>query len=190
MAVEIRIDNDYRFPSYAAISASFEVRERVNLTELDVRSATIPTQTVLRPWTKDYDALAANAPGEWSGRFDVRQWRIVGAYFGEARIGSAIVASSDAAVAALEGRSGCALLWDLRVARNMRGRGVGRSLLALAEEMSRAAGREAVDVETQDINVPACRLYAAAGYRLLEVIPDAYPDAPGEAKLIWTKALR
>jgi hypothetical protein len=44
-------------------------------------------------------------------------------------------------------------------------------------------------VETQDINVPACELYAAAGFSVVRVDRDAYPDCPGEARLIWQRAL-
>jgi hypothetical protein len=44
-------------------------------------------------------------------------------------------------------------------------------------------------VETQDINVPACRFYAAAGYVLVRVEPQAYPTLPDETRLIWQKQL-
>ena len=40
-------------------------------------------------------------------------------------------------------------------------------------------------VETQDINVPACRLYANTGYTLLSIDRLAYPTLPDEAQLIW-----
>jgi hypothetical protein len=46
-----------------------------------------------------------------------------------------------------------------------------------------------LDIETQDTNVPACRLYAASGYALVEVIPRAYGDATNEARLLWSKSL-
>jgi hypothetical protein len=62
-------------------------------------------------------------------------------------------------------------------------------LLAAAEEAARGAGRGVLDVETQDINVAACRLYASSGYVLTAVVGEAYPDAPGEAKLLWSKRL-
>jgi hypothetical protein len=67
--------------------------------------------------------------------------------------------------------------------------GNDRELLGAAEAAVRTAGHRALDVETQDINVPACRLYSECGYALVEGIPHGYPDAPHEAKLLWSKQL-
>ena len=44
-------------------------------------------------------------------------------------------------------------------------------------------------VETQNINVAACRFYAARGCRLREVNADAYPGLPGEVQFIWRRQL-
>jgi hypothetical protein len=33
---------------------------------------------VERPWRKDYDAVEGNAPTEWSTRFDLAQWGLLG----------------------------------------------------------------------------------------------------------------
>jgi hypothetical protein len=40
-------------------------------------------------------------------------------------------------------------------------------------------------VETQNINVPACRFYARQGCVLGAIHPDAYPDLPDEVQLLW-----
>ena len=50
-----------------------------------------------------------------------------------------------------------ALVWDIRVHPAFRRQGVGRALLAFAESHARAAGRARMIIETQDINVAACR---------------------------------
>jgi ribosomal protein S18 acetylase RimI-like enzyme len=75
------------------------------------------------------------------------------------------------------------------VAPASRRRGIGRQLLAAAEDAARLAGCRSLDVETQDINVAACRLYSDGGYTLTAVIPEAYLEAPGETKLLWSKRL-
>ena len=50
---------------------------------------------------------------------------------------------------------------------------------------AREHGQSGLCVETQDVNVAACRCYSALGFRTVEVREDAYPDAPGEAMILW-----
>jgi ribosomal protein S18 acetylase RimI-like enzyme len=144
---------------------------------------------VVPAYVKDYDALPGQHPREWPRRWDVSKWWIVGAFVGEQRVGGAVVVidarEMDGATAAAD----AALLWDIRVHPDFRRRGVGRALLALAESHARACGRRGMRVETQDINVAACRLYADAGYVLTAINPCAYADVPDEVQLIWEKQL-
>jgi hypothetical protein len=51
------------------------------------------------------------------------------------------------------------------------------------------AGKRLIKVETQDINVPACRFYGRMGYELIETNRNAYPEFPDEVQLIWQKSL-
>jgi ribosomal protein S18 acetylase RimI-like enzyme len=44
-------------------------------------------------------------------------------------------------------------------------------------------------VETQQINVPACRFYQRHGFVLETVRPDVYPGLPEEVQLRWAKPL-
>jgi hypothetical protein len=53
-----------------------------------------------------------------------------------------------------------------------------------------ARGCAELKVETQNVNVPACRFYAALGCELRVVLEDAYSDCPGEAQFLWYKALQ
>ena len=54
---------------------------------------------------------------------------------------------------------------------------------------AREAGAQALDVETQDTNVPACRLYASCGFTLTDIKPHGYGSLIDEAKLLWSKPL-
>ena len=51
--------------------------------------------------------------------------------------------------------------------------GVGTALVRHAEAWGVARGCTELKIETQDINVPACRLYAARGCRLAWKAPSA-----------------
>jgi len=55
---------------------------------------------------------------------------------------------------------------------------------------ARERGARRLRVETQDVNVPACRLYHAQGFRLERATPGAYAELPNEVQLLWHKPLR
>jgi GNAT superfamily N-acetyltransferase len=72
----------------------------------------------------------------------------------------------------------------------MRSNGVGTALFKAAEVWSMAKGCRQIKVETQNINVPACRFYAKQGCVLRTVQLHAYSEFPDEAQLLWYKDLR
>jgi ribosomal protein S18 acetylase RimI-like enzyme len=133
------------------------------------------------PFEKDYDALESLT--EWPRRFDIRNWTHL-----FAPGGAATVAWNTPGVDMLEGRDDLAVLWDIRVAPETRGRGVGRALVHAAAGWASEKGCREMKVETQDVNVAACRFYAAMGFRLSEIVPHAYPGLD-ETMLIWRLAL-
>ena len=136
---------------------------------------------------KDYDAIPGNHPRDWPVRFATDRARFLGAYNAGHRVGAAVVILESSDVVRLGGEPGLALLWDIRVAPEARGRGVGRALLGAAEVSARDAGASGMMIETQTNNVAACELYARAGYRITKVAPNAYPDVPGEVQVMWAK---
>ena len=89
----------------------------------------------------------------------------------------------------LEGRDDLAVLWDIRVSPEARGQGIGAALFRAAEEWAKARSCRRLKVETQNINVQACRFYARQGCVLATVDRSAYPELPREIKLIWNKVL-
>lgn len=89
----------------------------------------------------------------------------------------------------LEGRRDLAVLWDLRICPRCRGRGIGRALFAGAERWAAARGCVQLKIETQNINVPACRFYEGRGCELKGIQRGAYPAQPDEVQLLWYKTL-
>lgn len=185
--IEIRSETYRALAAYASVPIRFEVREIVDIAALAERGSSLPTQPVARPYIKDYDAIPANDPLSWQSRFQLHHWMLLAAYAEGRRVGGAAVVVDPVEVEALGGRASFALLWDLRVAPDWRRRGVGRALLAEAEAAARSRDCVAIEVETQDVNVAACRLYAMSGYTLRHVEAAAYDEVPGESKLIWVK---
>jgi GNAT superfamily N-acetyltransferase len=141
------------------------------------------------PWEKDYDRVKGEGPTRWPKRFDTSNWGLIGAHDGSFRVGGAVIAFNTAGVNMLEGSSEIAVLWDLRVRPAVRRSGVGSRLFRAVEEWARQRGCRTLKVETQNINVPACRFYARMGCRLGSINRFAYPELPDETQLVWVKGL-
>lgn len=144
---------------------------------------------VSAPWLKDYDEYPGNRPTAWPGRFDMSRWVVLSAWLGTRRVGGAVVIIDDPQIDLLRDRPGCALLWDIRVAPDARGQGIGSALLDAAARSAADGGAGALRVETQQVNVPACRFYQHHGFRLERATAGAYPQLPGEVQLLWVKPL-
>lgn len=141
------------------------------------------------PWVKDYDTIEAKGPARWAKRFDVRNWGLLAAHDGDHRVGGAVVAFNTDGVDMLEGRTDLAVLWDIRVRPEARSAGTGTLLYRGAERWARDRGCRTLKVETQNINVPACRLYRQMGCTLRTIDCFAYADLADEVQLIWVKEL-
>jgi GNAT superfamily N-acetyltransferase len=141
------------------------------------------------PYAKDYDALDGEGPTRWAARFDLTNWALILARSGGSALGGAVIAFDTKNVNMLEGRHDLAVLWDLRVDPEARGKGVGTALFKSAERWAVSHGCTELKVETQNNNVSACRFYQRQGCSLGAVNRFAYPDLPHEIQLIWRKSL-
>ena len=75
----------------------------------------------------------------------------------------------------LGGRDDVAVLWDIRVSPRERGRGTGSALFRAAGDWAGARGFRWLKIETQNVNVPACRFYQKMGCTLGAIDRFAYP---------------
>jgi GNAT superfamily N-acetyltransferase len=175
--VEIVEETAAVLPEYARIPISFIV-DRV----VDVSDDLVLTERRLEhPYEKDYDALDGEAPLNWHARHDMSTWAFFVAREGGAVVGGATVRGET---------PGVAVLWDIRVLPGRRQHGIGAALFAAVEAWARERGCERLEVETQNINVPACRFYARMGCELHAIDRAAYPELPGEIRLLWRKPVR
>jgi GNAT superfamily N-acetyltransferase len=176
---------------YSLIPIAFEVRAVFDVVaeEADGTRFNLTEQHVASPYSKDYDALSGEGPLQWAGRFDVSNWGLIAARVDGQYVGGVAVAYDTPDLEMLEGRSDLAMLWDIRVLPGMRRRGVGRALFQAVEAWACVRGCRLLKVETQNINVAACRFYARQGFVLRTVHRGAYPDFPDEIQLLWYKNL-
>jgi GNAT superfamily N-acetyltransferase len=142
-----------------------------------------------KPYIKDYDS-PGNYPSDIPKQFDVSKW----GFFltmdkqsdTERPAAAAIVAFDTTGVNLLEERRDLSVLWDVRVCPEYRGAGI--ALFRHTAEWSRIRGCQQMKVETQNVNVPACRFYQRMGCRLGEIRRFGYAGVPAvanEVMLCW-----
>lgn len=175
---------------YARVPIAFTVREvlDVDLRDGGLGGLPLSPRVLEAPYEKDYDVLDGG-PAGWPARFDLSNWALFAARREGRMVGGAVIAWDTPGVEMLEGRRDLAVLWDIRVAQDARGQGVGPALFRAAEAWAAARGCTRLKVETQNVNVPACRFYARQGCLLGAIHRFAYPDLPHEVQLLWYREL-
>ena len=171
---------------YGKIPIALEVKTILEAKLVDGGLGGIILQEVpVKPYTKDYDAYG-ELPTDWPKRFDVTNWGFFLARMADRPVGAVAVAFDTTGVFMLEAREDLSVLWDIRVCPEARG--VGIPLFRYAAGWSRARGCAQMKIETQNVNVPACRFYHRMGARLGEIHRFGYAAVPAvahEVMLNW-----
>lgn len=141
------------------------------------------------PYVKDYDTLVGESPVEWAKRFDISNWGLMWAMSKGRRVGGAVIAFETDGLTVFENRRDLAVLWNIRVSPEARRQGVGAALFRAAEAWAAARGCRELKIETQNINVPACRFYSRLECALGTINRFAYSELPKEVQLFWYKLL-
>jgi GNAT superfamily N-acetyltransferase len=173
---------------YAGVPIAFEVTSVMSARRKSDQQFVLTETRLAAPYVKDYDAIA-DRPVDWAARFDTSRWVLIVARDETRTLGGATIAFQTPGLDMLEGRSDLGVLWDIRVAPAVRGRGIGRALFEAAEAWAVTRGCRELKIETQNVNVAACRFYAALGCELRVVREHAYPQCPGESQILWYKRI-
>jgi GNAT superfamily N-acetyltransferase len=184
--INVRENPTLALGDYEAIPISFRVERVLRLEPAPENFVGLifSEQPLDAPYVKDYDR-PDNRPSTWAKSWDISKWGILTADAGGTLVGGAAIAWDTPEVLQLQGRRDVCALWDIRVLPSHRGRGVGTALFKAAADWGRARGAAGMRIETQSINVAACRFYAAQGCTLAAVDAHAYPELPDEIQLIW-----
>lgn len=185
MPIEIIEETASQLTEYETVPISFEVRSRYNVFARAGTGGFLLVEEEVEPYLKDYDADEKERPLQWPPQFDISNWGFFAAFDGEKRVGGAAVAFRTPSLGLLKGCEDVASLWDIRVHPDHRGRGIGKMLFDTAVDWARKRGCHRFKIETQDINVLACRFYERQGCVLREANHDAYPPEMNEIQLIW-----
>ena len=188
MAIAITQESPSSLAEYAQVPIAFEVRRVLDIVPAGEPARFRLAERDVEPYVKDYDS-ADGDPLAWASRFDLSTWAFFLARDAGRLVGGAACVFRAPGVIMLDGQDDVALLWDIRVAPEARGRGVGSALLSAVERWSDESDAVWLEVETQDTNVPACRFYERHGFELRSVNRNAYPELPHEMQLLWYKRL-
>ncbi len=127
--------------------------------------------------TKSYDTIPGNHPTKWPAE------RLEGLVVLRKCEGGSVKAA-----AAMQILKNKAIIWDIRVAPDRRGCGLGKQLLADCIEAAVDAGVGYVEAETQNINLAACKLYKCAGFEVASIDRFAYEEEGlDEIAIIWRR---
>lgn len=178
-------------PDYSRIPIAFEVRSILEayLPDKGLGGIRLTERPVAVSWIKDYDEFEHERPASWAQRWNIANWGVISAFIDGTRVGGCVLAYDTPGVHKLEQRTDIAVLWDIRLAPEYRGKGIGSLLIDAAVSWAQHRQCRYLKVETQNINVPACRFYASHGFTLGSINLHAYPDLPDEVELIWVRDL-
>jgi ribosomal protein S18 acetylase RimI-like enzyme len=183
---EIIEENQEMLPEYEKISIAFQVTSRLRFDPIGRGFGGVRlVEEGIAPYIKDYDSISDEKPSSWAKRFDLSNWGILSAFDGTKRVAGAAIAWNTPGVNMLDGRTDLACLWDIRVEPEYRGTGIGRQLFGRALEWARQRQCRQIKIETQNINVPACRFYVRQGCEIGAINRYAYPEIVSEIQLIW-----
>lgn len=191
MVIEIREIATKEMALYDAIPnhVSVETVLRVESVGAGLAGFRLVEHRLAEPYIKDYCAPGDDRPSAWGASFDPSRWGLFLAGDGQRAVGGAAV-TIDAAVYPLDcfQREDLSVLWDIRVHPEYRGRGIGTALFRRAAEWARDRGCGQLGIETQNVNLPACRFYVMQGCVLGAIHRLGYAGLPAvahEAMLLW-----
>lgn len=185
MQISIKHISREALSEYPKISPAFMVSSvlQCKVIQGGLGGILLEEQPVAEPYVKDtYDV----DPEQWKAQFDTSGWAFFIAYEDDIPVGCATVASPSDKLDACGGRADMAVLWDIRVDRNHRRHSIGSQLLRRCADWAKENGYKVLGIETQNVNVPACRFYARQGCELAEIrITAECAEVAHEAMLIW-----
>src|SRR6266702_8860866 len=178
MRIDVAEEPITTLSEYARLPIAFSVDRVLDVTARADGSFLLSARKLAIPYVKDYDAIDGEGPSHWTRRFDVSNWTLFVARVEGRSVGGATIAFNTPGLTMLEGRRDLSVLWDIRIAPNARGKGIGSALFEKVEAWAHAHGCRQLKVETQNINVPECGFYARQGCELRAVHHAAYPELP------------
>ena len=183
-----RVDETW-FREYDRVSMRVDVRSYYRVEKVDRGLGGVRlVETEVEPYVKDFCVGEESSVERWGRQFDISNWAFFMAFDGERPVGAVAVAARTEGVNMLAGRDDLAVLWDIRVEDEYKGRGIGQALFDLAAAWCREQRFTQMKIECQNNNVPAVKFYHKQGAVLSAIDEYAYynePEYRHETQFIW-----
>jgi GNAT superfamily N-acetyltransferase len=142
MNIEITEESIIAAAELVHVPIAFEVASvfDVSTSDAGLGGITLSERRLDIPYMKDYDTVGAENPTQWSERFDISNWGLNVARSNGELVGGAVVAFNTEDMCLLEGRRDFAILWDMRVLPEARGRGIWSALFRVVKSWAAARG--------------------------------------------------
>lgn len=192
MQIDISVESYAILGKYATIPMAFVSNSIYEVTQLNggLAGFSLNERLLSKPVSKDYDAIDGEGPTAWPKHFNLTNWGCFVARNDGELVGAAALAYDTPEVNMLAGRLDLAVLWDIRVVPKYQRNGIGHLLFQAAEHWATSKKCRMLKIETQNINLPACKFYIQQGCRLGGINRFAYPNFPDEVQLLWYKTLK
>jgi ribosomal protein S18 acetylase RimI-like enzyme len=190
MIVEIKEEQVSVLSEYEKVPIAFQVSSRFLIEPIQNGPGgfQLVEEKLESSYIKDYDSIKGEKPSEWPQRYDLSNWGVLSAWADDKRVGGVVIAGKTEGLNMPVPGENSGVIWDLRVHCDFRRLRIGNKLFDRAADWMRERKLTRLIVETQDINVPACKFYARQGCELTSVNKHAYKDL-NEIQLIWTKLI-
>ena len=188
--MELIVSDKSILDEYIKIPISFEVASifEVDLKEGGLGGYKIIERQIDEPYIKDYDAAKSDPsePFAFIKQRETSPWAFFLKYDNDMPVAGAIAAYNTGWTNMLDGRDDLAVLWDIRVHPGYRGRGLGRELIHAVMDWAKERKCTQLKIETQNVNVNACKFYRAMGAKLKGIRHHAYDGKEkDEVQFMW-----
>jgi GNAT superfamily N-acetyltransferase len=190
MSASIESIGPSRLADYGSVPSVCKVDLILSVEEIEggIGGLGLRERPIDAPYTKDYDAYRDGGPLDWPSRFDISRWGLWIAHENGDVVGGAAVAWNTRDFQMLDGRSDLSVLWDIRVRATRQRQGVGSALFQVAARWAKSKRCNLLKIETQNVNVSACRFYEKMGCFLGRIDRLAYrqcSEIANEVMLVW-----
>ncbi len=188
MVIELKEISIQDIDEYLKVPITLEIHRvlEVKLEDDGLKGIQLVEKELEESYIKDYDD-DSDIEG-LKDKFDMSNWGFFIASMEDENVGGVIIAYDTPGINMLSGRDDLAVVWDIRVHPEHRGRGIGHMLFQKAVDWSKERDCKLLKVETQNINVPACNFYVKEGCELGCIDRYAYSGderLSHETMLIW-----